>query len=160
MHTERKNKIHHFPGKDYIFIFKFNKKQNSPLPNISQARTTSSTRRIPSSSAWTSWTGASKVGTPICVPEAGNLVIGKITSIEKEHKAVNEARKGAAVCIKIEPNASQKHITLGRHFSTENTLVSRITRKSIDILKENYKDEITKEDIKLLVDLKKMFDIK
>ena len=43
-----------------------------------------------------------QVGTPICVPSRGGVDLGRIASLEKDHKAVTEARKGDAVAMKIE----------------------------------------------------------
>jgi translation initiation factor 5B len=38
-------------------------------------------------------------------------------------------------------------------------LVSRISRRSINLLKENFKDDMSKDDWRLVVKLKKTFDI-
>lgn len=103
--------------------------------------------------------GTARIGTPLCVPEVGNLEIGRIDSIEKDRKAVEKAKKGESVTVRIQPNALQSHIMLGRHFSITNPLYSRITRDSIDTLKEHYADEMTNEDWKLVVNLKKVFGI-
>lgn len=103
--------------------------------------------------------GVVKEGTPLCIPEQSNLEIGKISGIEKDKKAVPRAKKGESVCIKIQPNALQQHIMLGRHFSVGNALYSKISRASIDCLKEHYKDEMTNDDWKLVVNLKKVFSI-
>jgi len=48
----------------------------------------------------------------------------------------------------------------GRHFDLNDLLYSKMTRDAIDILKENYKDELSKEDWMLIRDkLKKIFSI-
>merc|ERR1712196_62511 len=49
--------------------------------------------------------GQVRIGTPICVPTADRIVIGKITSIEHDHKQVDKARKGDDVAVKIEQTA-------------------------------------------------------
>jgi translation initiation factor IF-2 len=103
--------------------------------------------------------GVCKIGTPICVPAAGNLSIGRIISIEENKKPVQEARKGKSVCIKIQPDTNQTHITIGRHFESSMELYSQITRDSIDQLKENFKDEMQNEDWQLIIQLKKLFEI-
>ncbi len=41
----------------------------------------------------------------------------------------------------------------------QDELVSRISRKSIDLLKEHFRDDMTKDDWRLVVKLKAMFDI-
>ena len=47
----------------------------------------------------------------------------------------------------------------GRHFDDTNQIVSILTRDSIDSLKEFFKDELSKDDWKLVIQLKKMFGI-
>ena len=37
--------------------------------------------------------------------------------------------------------------------------MSRISRKSIDLLKEHFRDDMSKDDWRLVVKLKSMFDI-
>eukprot|EP00392_Amoebophrya_sp_AT5.2_P008897 g8925.t1 len=103
--------------------------------------------------------GVVKVGTLLCLPEQDMLEIGRITSVEKDKKPVDKAVKGESVCVKIQPNALQSHIVLGRHFSVTQALYSKITRASIDCLKEHYKDEMSQENWKLVITLKKVFGI-
>ncbi|KAF3789190.1 Eukaryotic translation initiation factor 5B [Nymphaea thermarum] len=65
-----------------------------------------------------------------------------IASIEDNHKDVESAKKGQKVAVKIvgsNPEESQK--MFGRHFSIEDELVSQISRRSIDVLKENYRSQ-------------------
>lgn len=77
-------------------------------------------------------------------------------SIEKEKKAVDEARKGQSVAVKVDtPN----NVVFGRHFTTESVLYSRLTRESINALKEHFKDALTKEEWQLVIKLKRMFGI-
>jgi translation initiation factor 5B len=103
--------------------------------------------------------GIVKVGTPICVPDQDNLEIGRVVGLERDHKAVQEAKKGESVAVKIEGTQSQSHITIGRHFSSQNPLYSRLTRGSIDCLKAHYKEEVSMENWRLVVQMKKIFAI-
>jgi translation initiation factor IF-2 len=103
--------------------------------------------------------GQVRVGTPICIPEKDNLEIGRVAGVEKDRKPVEKARKGETVCVKIEQNTAQNHIAYGRHFDATNHLYSMITRSSIDVLKEHFKDEMKKEDWELVIGLKKVFNI-
>lgn len=103
--------------------------------------------------------GVLKIGTPICVPEADFLQIGRVTSIEKDKKPVDQARQGQSVCVKIQPDTNQTHIAIGRHFESTMELYSSITRDSIDQLKENFKDEMTNQDWQLIIQLKTLFKI-
>lgn len=99
-----------------------------------------------------------KVGTPLCVPAIGGLHIGKVTSIEANGKEQETARKGASVAVKI-VNENNPTITYGRQFDSTNVLYSTLTRASIDALKLNFKDKLEKEDWRLVVKLKKVFNI-
>jgi translation initiation factor 5B len=47
----------------------------------------------------------------------------------------------------------------GRHFDDSNQIASILTRDSIDSLKTYYKDELDKDDWRLVIQLKKMFEI-
>ena len=77
----------------------------------------------------------------MCLFILKDLRIGTVASVEINRKAVDVARAGAEVCLKIvgEPN-----IMVGRHFDLKNKIVSRLTRSSIDCLKEHFRDELTK----------------
>lgn len=104
--------------------------------------------------------GVLKVGTPICVPSKDFLEIGRVGGIEINKKPVQEARAGGpSVAVKIEPNTNQTHIAIGRHFDASDELVSKISRTSIDTLKEHFKDEMKKSDWELIIMLKKVFKI-
>lgn len=61
------------------------------------------------------------------------------------------------MAVKIEMGSSQP--TYGRHLEEKDILFSLISRKSIDVLKEFYRDEVSKEEWKLIVKLKDTFDI-
>jgi len=103
--------------------------------------------------------GQLRPGTPICVPEKDFLEIGRVASFEKDKKPVKIARQGEQVCVKIEPTTAQNHITYGRHFDHANKLYSKISRASIDTLKEHFKDEMKKEDWELVIGMKTIFKI-
>ncbi|XP_018418869.1 PREDICTED: eukaryotic translation initiation factor 5B [Nanorana parkeri] len=103
--------------------------------------------------------GQVKQGTPICVPSKSFVDIGIITSIEMNHKAVDVARKGQEICIKIEPIPGESPKMFGRHFEATDHLVSKINRQSIDALKNWFRDEMQKSDWQLIVELKKVFEI-
>eukprot|EP01086_Lenisia_limosa_P015301 TRINITY_DN4824_c0_g1_i1.p1 TRINITY_DN4824_c0_g1~~TRINITY_DN4824_c0_g1_i1.p1 ORF type:complete len:785 (+),score=297.70 TRINITY_DN4824_c0_g1_i1:280-2634(+) len=100
--------------------------------------------------------GVLKVSTPLVVGTKDNLFIGRVGSIEHNHKEVAYAKKGDSVAIKIVNQGS--HVAYGRHFDHKDLILPRITRTSLDLLKENFRDDI-KEHIKLIVRLKKHFDI-
>ncbi|KAF8377572.1 hypothetical protein HHK36_030954 [Tetracentron sinense] len=103
--------------------------------------------------------GIAKIGTPICIPSRNFIDIGRIASIEINHKQVDLAKKGQEVAIKIaSTNAEEQQKMYGRHFEIDDELVSHITRKSIDILKENYREDLSIE-WRLVMKLKTLFKI-
>lgn len=85
------------------------------------------------------------------------ISLGRVTSIEREHKTIPICKKGQpSVAVKIEgPNQP----LYGRQIEEKDTLYSLISRKSIDTLKEFYREEVTKEEWQLLVKMKPLFDI-
>uniref|UniRef100_A0A2S2NB08 Eukaryotic translation initiation factor 5B n=1 Tax=Schizaphis graminum TaxID=13262 RepID=A0A2S2NB08_SCHGA len=103
--------------------------------------------------------GIVKEGTPICVPSKEFVELGIVTSIENNHKAVETARKGQEICIKIEPIPGDAPKMFGRHFDEKDLLVSKISRQSIDACKDHFRDDLLKTDWQLMVELKKLFEI-
>uniref|UniRef100_A0A8B9LSM3 Eukaryotic translation initiation factor 5B n=1 Tax=Astyanax mexicanus TaxID=7994 RepID=A0A8B9LSM3_ASTMX len=103
--------------------------------------------------------GVLKTGTPLCVPSKGFVDIGIVTSIEVNHKPVDTAKKGQEICIKIEPIPGESPKMYGRHFEAVDIIVSKITRASIDALKNWFRDEMQKSDWQLIMELKKTFEI-
>uniref|UniRef100_A0A8D3CPS6 Eukaryotic translation initiation factor 5B n=1 Tax=Scophthalmus maximus TaxID=52904 RepID=A0A8D3CPS6_SCOMX len=103
--------------------------------------------------------GVLRQGTPLCVPAKGFVDIGVVTSIEMNHKSVESAKKGQEICIKIEPIPGESPKMFGRHFEATDPIVSKITRASIDALKNWFRDEMQKTDWQLIVELKKTFEI-
>jgi translation initiation factor 5B len=102
--------------------------------------------------------GVLKLGTPICVPSREFTDLGVIASIERNHKAQEQAKKGEEVAIKIEAPPDQSKV-YGRHFDHTCELVSKISRESIDTLKELWGEELTQQDRQLILKLKGVFKI-
>lgn len=108
--------------------------------------------------------GSLRMGTPIAAMKKNVLtgemeavVLGRVTSIQLNHKSIPVAKKGSpSVAIKIE-GANQP--MYGRHLDEKDVLYSQISRITIDTLKKYYRDEVAKEDWHLLVNLKKVFNI-
>merc|ERR1712187_897833 len=103
--------------------------------------------------------GQLRMGTPICVPDNGFLEIGRVAGIEINNTSVQKARKGQKVSVKLDQNTSQRHISYGRQFDYKNNLFSKISRESIDVLKDAFKDEMSKEDWNVIRGMKKLFKI-
>uniref|UniRef100_A0A0K0E7M5 Eukaryotic translation initiation factor 5B n=1 Tax=Strongyloides stercoralis TaxID=6248 RepID=A0A0K0E7M5_STRER len=103
--------------------------------------------------------GILKKGTPICVPSKDKIVLGTVSSIEKNHEEVNIAKQGDEVCIKIENTTGDAPKLYGRHFTHEDILISKISRETIDVCKAYFRDDLSMSDWQLIVQLKKILDI-
>jgi translation initiation factor 5B len=96
--------------------------------------------------------GILKVGTPLCIPERDNLLIGKVESIEKDKKSVTKVLpKDGSVAIRV---SGVSTVSFGRHFDESHQICSWLTRRSIDALKDYFRDELTMDDWKLVKALK------
>lgn len=113
--------------------------------------------------------GSLRIGTPICAvkydpttKERSVLLLGKVISLEINHQAVNEVKRGqtaAGVAMRLEDPSSQQP-TWGRHVDEKDTLYSMISRRSIDTLKDPaFRDQVPKSDWLLLRKLKPIFGI-
>lgn len=109
--------------------------------------------------------GNLRINTPIAAVKQNAVTglkeifsLGRVTSIERDHKQLPICKKGQpSVAIKIE-GANQP--TYGRQLEEKDTLYSHVSRKSIDTLKEFYRDEVEKDEWTLIAKhLKGLFDI-
>ena len=107
--------------------------------------------------------GILRIGTPICViQQPGNVIcsLGRVTSIELNHRHLEQVKRGGpSVAIKIEHASYEPARLFGRHFTESDPLYSKISRQSIDIVKENFRNDLSKEDWALVVKLKKLLSI-
>jgi len=104
--------------------------------------------------------GILKVGTPLVIPSKNMLQVGRVMSMQSDGNDILEAKKAMLVCIKLEqPPGQVPQVLYGRHFDHTTELVSQLSRNSIDLLKANFKDDLTENDWKLVVRLKKVFEI-
>jgi len=102
--------------------------------------------------------GILKVGTPLCVPDKENLKIGVVESIEKDKKSLQSAKaKDGSIAVRISGGGN---VTIGRHFEQTNQINSWLTRRSIDALKNFYRDQMTMDDWRLVKTLKEVYKIK
>ncbi|EEB08574.1 translation initiation factor IF2 [Schizosaccharomyces japonicus yFS275] len=111
--------------------------------------------------------GILRTGTPIVAvkpgPDGENQVVelGTVASIESNHKPVEKVKKGqagAGVAVKLESNGSQ--ILFGRQVDEKDMLYSHISRRSIDALKDPaFRNEVSREEWQLIIQLKKVFGI-
>ncbi|KAI1721426.1 elongation factor tu GTP binding domain-containing protein [Ditylenchus destructor] len=104
--------------------------------------------------------GHLKKGTPICAKTADECVfLGTVMTIEKNHEQVDFAKAGDEVCVKIENTTGDAPRLYGRHFTHEDPLISRLTRESINVCKTYFREDLTKADWQLVIQLKKNLDI-
>ena len=68
-------------------------------------------------------------------------------------------RGGPSVAIKVDIASYEPARQLGRHFVESDDLYARITRNSIDVLKESFRQDMDKEDWALVIKLKRIFNI-
>ena len=81
-------------------------------------------------------------------------------SIEKDKKPIDSAnRLTGSVAIRIEQRRNMREYTFGRHWTHESMFVSRLNRESIDLLKEHFREDVPKDDWKLVVKIKKLLNI-
>ena len=82
--------------------------------------------------------------------------LGKVTSIQKNHKEVTEAKLRDEVCIRIK---NESNVSFGRQLASSDKLISELSRDSIDELKLNFRDEMGKSDWKLVIEHMSKLDI-
>lgn len=102
--------------------------------------------------------GLLRSGTPLSVPARDNIDIGVVSSMQFEHKEIELAKKGQELSIKIEPVSGEKKM-VGRHFMETDELVSRINREAIDAVKNYFREDLTKDDWRLMARLKSVFGV-
>ena len=110
--------------------------------------------------------GTLRKGTPLCVERRGHkdfetglqsyLDIGRVLSMEKDRKPVDKVAAGNVASVKIDAITS---VMYGRQFDHTYTFYPRITRSSINAIKDFFKDDMSKDDWTLLLQLKKRFGV-
>jgi translation initiation factor 5B len=109
--------------------------------------------------------GKLKLGTPLCILQKGEsenekriLEIGTVSTIQHSHKDLQEAKQGSSVAISI---IVKDKIMFGKQFSEKSgEFYSKISRESIDVLKEYFADEIKTDDKTLIQKLKLLLGVK
>ncbi|CAM9361250.1 unnamed protein product [Chrysoparadoxa australica] len=96
--------------------------------------------------------GNLRIGTPLCIPAKDGLRVGRVASIEDNHKEVDKLAKGKTASVRIVGENGGSTLEFGRHFDANSgSLYSNITRASIDALKMLFRDQLTKDDLRLLI---------
>jgi len=106
--------------------------------------------------------GELRIGTPLAVLKDGKIMrVGVVTSMKQDDVDKPKIKQGESAAIQV--TATDRYGTpsleANRHFTTEDPLVSHISRESIEALKVHYKDEVTKDMVRMLIKLKKWFNV-
>jgi hypothetical protein len=81
-----------------------------------------------------------------------------VISIEVNHKPQETCKKGSSAAISI--MAADSSTLYGRQFDhSSGNLCSLLDRKSIDALKEHFRNDLAKDDWKLVMKLKKIYGV-
>eukprot|EP01087_Luapelamoeba_hula_P011708 TRINITY_DN3218_c0_g3_i2.p1 TRINITY_DN3218_c0_g3~~TRINITY_DN3218_c0_g3_i2.p1 ORF type:complete len:1025 (+),score=321.57 TRINITY_DN3218_c0_g3_i2:35-3076(+) len=107
--------------------------------------------------------GSLKMGTPLCVLKVNEddkkkevKFLGRVTGIEENRRVQQEADVDAEVAVKIEGG----NVLYGRHFDYKDEVFALITRESIDLMKEYFREELKDKDmLRLIKKLKERLDI-
>lgn len=87
-------------------------------------------------------------------------MLGLVVSIESNHKPLTEARMNTGnIAVKIKALSDKTNYTAGRTFEESDLLYANISRRTIDCLKENFRDDMTDQDWDLIRKLKGQFGI-
>ena len=84
--------------------------------------------------------------TPLIV-QSKNISIGKVISIQSDHKELEEAFTHKEVCIKIN---TDNNMQIGRHFDENDILLSKINSDSLKIMAKYFKKKLNKKNWELL----------
>lgn len=88
--------------------------------------------------------GTLKPGITLCTFNKESVKVGIVESIERNHKNLPFAKKEhGSVAIRIK---NFDKIMAGRSFTLQDKLVSVISRRSINLLKEYFKKEVQNEE--------------
>lgn len=104
--------------------------------------------------------GSLNENTPLFAYNEKAVSIGNVTSIIEHKKGeshLKNATKGMEVSIKI---SNKNGLLLGRHFNKEDKLYTEISRNIIDILKKDYRNDLTRKDWELVKSIKELQNIK
>lgn len=102
--------------------------------------------------------GVLKKGTPLSTAKAPLLFIGTVETIQIDKKAIDEAKQGQEVAICLKDPASY-YPTADTDFKPKDHLISKLNRNSIDLLKDHFREDLTPEDWKLIISIKKTLNI-
>jgi len=92
--------------------------------------------------------GILRLNTPIIVPSKDKIELGVVKGIRRpDMTQIEQAEAGDSVSVEIVPDATKQKYMYGRQFTEEDELVSAITRRSIDALKESHAEVCSRREI-------------
>lgn len=98
--------------------------------------------------------GFLKTNTPLVAKVKDEWIdIGTVQSIELNKRNVQVGHRGESVAIKIQSKQTE-NIMYGRHFDHTNEIASKMSLNAIQLLKDNFRDELTRDDWRCVVKLK------
>ena len=103
--------------------------------------------------------GRLKKGAKLCFinKESKPSSLGIVTSIEKNNKVVDMAKNGDEVCVRLDnPN----NLSYDRQFSKSDLIITELNRNIIDNLKDNYQDDMKNEDWMMVINQKRLLNIR
>jgi translation initiation factor 5B len=101
--------------------------------------------------------GTLKKGTPLMVVADKPFQLGTVEVIKKDNKDADNLKKGSEVSIQVAPTDAS--FTAGRDFRTDADLVSKMSRVSIDALKNFFRSDVGKDEWTLIIEIKKILAI-
>jgi translation initiation factor 5B len=102
--------------------------------------------------------GSLRLGTPLAYVKDKQEIheLGDVFHMKTPlGQSCEKADKGDSVSVEIR-NSKKK---AGIHFEQNDLLFSNITRKSLDILKQHFASNLSKSDVKCIIEIKKIFNI-
>jgi translation initiation factor IF-2 len=103
--------------------------------------------------------GQLQLGTPLCIPGSQLTPVGRVSAIFRDSECLTTAQCGDRVRVTIEQTEAEKQAIASAHFGTGDMLYPLMTRSDIDVFKAAFKDELRREDWKLLNDVKQALRI-
>lgn len=103
--------------------------------------------------------GTLRKGTPISViVENKAIFLGNVDTIKNNNVDCDSAPQNSEVSISIRSQANMS-IVAGKDFKPGDEIVSKLNRESINILKDHFRDEVSKSEWQLVVKIKKLLHI-
>jgi translation initiation factor IF-2 len=101
--------------------------------------------------------GTLKKGTPLVAVAEKPIPIGIVETIRKDNKDTDNVGPGGEVSVQI--STSEGVLQVGKDIRPDAELVSRMSRHSIDVLKNHFRDDVKPDEWRLIIEIKKILAI-